>query len=142
MVIVGHNDIECCFLMPDENKISGVLSDDYYKTLIKQHSVKVNRRRYKLIRYLMEGFEVFQKSCEKLINLGIMDRLFHDFDFFSINDRDLNSPGAQQRKKQKEKPSTAKAKTDIFGDIEYAFDSDLSALDSDTSDIDQQTQDR
>ena len=59
MVIVGCNDIECCFLMPDENSITGVLADDYYKTLIKQHSMKASRRRYKIIRYLSEGFEVF-----------------------------------------------------------------------------------
>ena len=59
MVIVGCNDIECCFLMPDENSITGVLADDYYKTLIKQHSMKASRRRYKIIRYLTEGFEVF-----------------------------------------------------------------------------------
>lgn len=36
MVIVGHNDIECCFVMPSENitETTGVLADDYYKRLI------------------------------------------------------------------------------------------------------------
>lgn len=46
MVIVGHNDIECCFLMPnDKSETTGVLADDYYKSLIKEHSSKIARRR-------------------------------------------------------------------------------------------------
>jgi len=31
LVIVGHTDVECCFVMPsDTETATGVLSDDYY----------------------------------------------------------------------------------------------------------------
>jgi hypothetical protein len=31
MVIVGHTDIECCYVMPSGQELAtGVLSDDYY----------------------------------------------------------------------------------------------------------------
>jgi hypothetical protein len=60
MVIVGHNDIECCFLMPsDKSDSTGVLADDYYKSLIKEHSFKIARRRCKIVKYLIESYEVF-----------------------------------------------------------------------------------
>ena len=60
MVIVGHNDIECCFLMPnDKTDTTGVLADEYYKALIREHSSKITRRRCKIIKYLLESYEVF-----------------------------------------------------------------------------------
>lgn len=104
MVIVGHNDIECCFVMPnDKSETTGVLADDYYKSLIKEHSQKIARRRLKLIRYLQDSFDVFQSSCERVINLGVMDRLFHDFDFFGTSDT-------------KAAPKVAKTKFDCFSE--------------------------
>ena len=60
MVIVGHNDIECCYLMPNKpEEQRGVLADDYYQSLIKLHAHKVNRRRFKIIKYLEDGFQQF-----------------------------------------------------------------------------------
>jgi hypothetical protein len=60
MVIVGHNDIECAFLMPhDVSRVTGILSDDYYRGLIEKHAPKVTRRRQKVIKYLKDSFEVF-----------------------------------------------------------------------------------
>ena len=41
-----------------------------------------------------------------------------------------------ERKRKQDKPSQAKPKVDVFGDVEYAYDSDISELDSDTSDVD------
>ena len=90
MVIVGHNDIECCFLMPhDISRVTGILSDDYYRSLIEKHAPKVARRRQKVVKYLKDGFEVFQAACEKVINSGVMERLFRNFDFFSVDEREL-----------------------------------------------------
>ena len=60
-----------------------------------------------------------------------MDRLFRDFDFFSVEDRDFSSPHGQNLKKRREQPECVKATADIFGDVKYAFDSDLSDIDSD-----------
>lgn len=52
-MIVGHQDIECCYLMPNEGEtISGILSDDYYQVLIKQQAPKLQRRRDKIVKYL------------------------------------------------------------------------------------------
>jgi hypothetical protein len=60
MVIVGHNDIECCFLMPhDISRVTGVLSDDYYRSLIEKHQPKVARRRQKVVKYLNDSFYHF-----------------------------------------------------------------------------------
>jgi hypothetical protein len=50
MVIVGHNDIECCYLMPsDAEMATGVLADEYYQSLIKVHAHKMERRRDKFL---------------------------------------------------------------------------------------------
>ena len=62
----------------------GVLADEYYQSLIKLHAHKIHRRREKIIRYLQEGFLAFQKVVLKLIRVGLMDRLFKDFNFFSL----------------------------------------------------------
>ena len=49
-MIVGHNDIECCYLMPSENEpATGILADDYYQSLIKKHAHKMDRRREKFL---------------------------------------------------------------------------------------------
>ena len=90
---------------------------------------------------MQESFDIFKKSCEKVINMGVMERLFHDFDFFSIEDRDMFSTRAINLKMKRNQPSIAKAKTDIFGDVEYEFDSDLSDVDSDASELNDQKTD-
>jgi hypothetical protein len=43
----------------------------------------MDRRREKVLRYMHFAFETIQKSCEKLIKSGVMDRLFKNFYFFS-----------------------------------------------------------
>lgn len=84
MVVVGHCDIECCYLMPSENeRANGILADDYYQSLIQAHSHKMDRRREKIVKYLQYAFETFQRSCNKLIKTGVMDRVFKNFDFFN-----------------------------------------------------------
>ena len=128
MVIVGHNDIECCFLMPnDKSETTGVLADDYYKSLIKEHSSKIARRRQKMIHYLQDSFHVFQESCEKLLNMGVMERLFHDFDFFSMQHRDVYG-----NRQSAPPPKVVKVKTNHFAEAEYEFSSDFSS-DSESS---------
>lgn len=62
-----------------------------------------------------------------------MERLFNDFDFFSIEDRDIFTTRAQELKKKRQKPKTVKAKVDIFGDVEYEFDSELSDVDNEST---------
>jgi len=105
MVIVGHNDVECCYLMPSmPEESTGVLSDEYYQSLIKLHSHKILRRRDKFIRYLEDGYAQFQKKCVSLIRLGIMDALFEDFDFFSPFDREFDRVKKFKSRKKPRRP--------------------------------------
>jgi hypothetical protein len=114
MVIVGHNDIECCFLMPtSEEDTTGVLSDDYYKSLIKSHSRKVPRRRLKIIQYLIEAFEAYGSVCERIVNLGIMDRLFQDFDFFSSSKDTKAAPKVSKKHSEYDFSSCSDSESDI-----------------------------
>lgn len=77
MVVVNHCDIECCFLKPRENeRTSGILADDYYQNLIKDHSDKMQKSRAKIIKYLEYALESVKSTCTKLILSGLMDRLF------------------------------------------------------------------
>ena len=77
MVVVNHCDIECCFLKPRENeRTSGILADDYYQNLIKDHSDKMQKSRAKIIKYLEYALESVKATCTKLILSGLMDRLF------------------------------------------------------------------
>jgi len=108
LVVVGHQDIECCYLMPSEKeRATGILADDYYLSLIQQHSHKMDRRREKVLRYMHFAFETIQKSCEKLIKSGVMDRLFKNFYFFS---EPKNKITRQPRQRM-----------DEFGDLEFKF---------------------
>jgi hypothetical protein len=53
LVVVGHHNVECCYLMPGVNeRANGVLADEYYQNLIKENSEKLHRRRSKIIKYL------------------------------------------------------------------------------------------
>ena len=64
---------------------------------------KVNRRRDKVLTFLRFGLESFKKSCGRLINFGLMDRLFGNFDFFNVYDRDTSSAQARRFMKEKKK---------------------------------------
>ena len=60
MMVVIHNDIECCYLLPNKpEQARGILADEYYQNEIKHHAQKINRRRFKIIKYLEDGFQRF-----------------------------------------------------------------------------------
>jgi len=130
MVIVGHTDIECCYVMPSgEELATGVLSDDYYQSLIKVHSHKMVRRREKFLQYLEWASATFHTTCSKLIRTGICDRLFRQFDFFSIYDKDELSPRARQIMRRKKTLKTAMKQLDEFGDLTFKMYEDMSSSD-------------
>ncbi len=53
--------------------------------------------------FLRYGLDSFKKSCSRFINFGLMDRLFGNFDFFSVFDRDASSAQARRFMKDKRK---------------------------------------
>lgn len=75
------------------------------------------------MKYLEDSWRVFQNCCERVINLGVMNRLFSDFDFFGVNDRDGLSDS-------KPAPKVVKVRLDHFTEAEYEFSSDSSDTDS------------
>lgn len=122
MVIVGHNDIECCYLMPSKpEETKGVLADQYYQSLLRMHSHKLPRRREKFIRYLEEGWSIYTSKAQKLIRLGVMDRLFKRFDFFSTYDRDSMNPPKGAKKLIAGSSKLPIRQNQIFGEVEYIF---------------------
>lgn len=75
-----------------------------------------------MIHYLQDSFHVFQENCEKILNLGVMERLFHDFDFFSPHTRNVFD-----NKESAPPPKVAKVKTMHFAEAEFEFSSDFSS---------------
>jgi hypothetical protein len=64
---------------------------------------KVNRRREKVLMFLKYGLDSFKKSCNRFINFGLMDRLFGNFDFFNVFDRDSLSAQSKRFMREKKK---------------------------------------
>lgn len=135
MVIVGHNDIECCYLMPGGNELAtGVLADDYYQQLIKSHAHKMDRRRDKFLQYLEWSANTFHQTCTKLIRSGMCERVLKDFDFCSTLDRDDMSPRARRAFSNLKQGRESNLRIDEFGDPVYRlYSSSSSDEDSDQS---------
>ena len=57
----------------------------------------------------------------RLIKSGVMNRLFGQFDFFSVLDRDQLSPRSSHLKKNREKPAKCSKRVDMFGEIKWDF---------------------
>ena len=75
-----------------------------------------------------------------LIKSGVMNRLFSQFDFFSVQDRDCLSPRSAHLRKNRQKPAKCGKRTDIFGDVKWDFEyardeDDDSSSEGDSSDF-------
>jgi len=77
------------------------------------------RRREKFLQYLEWASATFHTTCSKLIRTGVCDRLFRQFDFFSIYDKDELSPRARQIMRRKKTLKTAMKQLDEFGDLTF-----------------------
>jgi hypothetical protein len=76
------------------------------------------------------------KTCSKLIRTGVCDRVFKDFDFCSVLDRDESSPRARKVAFRKLNPKKAKVFKDDFGDTSYRMYDESSSEESQDSDGD------
>jgi hypothetical protein len=74
------------------------------------------------------------KTCSKLIRTGVCDRVFKDFDFYSILDRDESSPRAKKVMSKRRTPKKAKEFKDDFGDTLYRVYDASSSEESQDSD--------
>ena len=84
---------------------------------------------------------MYAELVGNLIKTGVMQRLFNQFDFFSVSDRDQLSPRSAHLRKNREKPPKCGKRVDIFGDVkwdfEYARDQDDDSSEKDSSDSDE-----
>jgi len=87
------------------------------------------RRREKFMQYLEWASATFHTTCSKLIRTGICDRLFRQFDFFSIYDKDELSPRARQIMHRNKSSKTATKHLDEFGDFTFKMYQDMSSSD-------------
>ena len=72
--------------------------------------------------YLKLSFEMFAEMVGTLIKTGVMNRLFSQFDFFSVQDRDCLSPRSAHLRKNRQKPARCGKRVDMFGDVKWDFE--------------------
>jgi hypothetical protein len=87
------------------------------------------RRREKFMQYLEWASATFHTTCSKLIRTGICDRLFRQFDFFSVYDKDELSPRARQIMHRNKSSKTATKQLDEFGEYTFKMYQDMSSSD-------------
>ena len=97
---------------------------NYY--LWSYHHALLKKR--KISHYVKEAFAQFSKMVGRIIKSGVMNRLFSQFDFFSMEDRDPLSPRSAHLRKKREMPVKCRKRKDQFGDVKW----DFSYLDNDS----------
>lgn len=115
--------------MPDESEFEQV----YLDQKVKKHPDKESRdyelwqfhwtrlKKRKIVHYIQHGFDTFAEMAGKLIKSGVMNRLFSQFDFCSVQDRDQLSPRSAHLRKNRKMPPKCGKTTDIFGDVKWDF---------------------
>ena len=83
------------------------------------HHATLKKR--KVSHFLKEAFRLYTNMVDKILKSGVMNRLFRQFDFFSVSDRDSMSPRSSNLKKTRDKPVRCGKKVDMFGDVTWDY---------------------
>ena len=109
--MTGHQQYNAIKIVknPDENKhleeyhrqqnMSDQDSETVNYELWQYHWTKLKKR--KIVHYIKLGFEMYAEMVGTLIKTGVMNRLFSQFDFFSVQDRDCLSPRSAHLRKNR-----------------------------------------